>query len=88
MEGTSLYAKAYVPTYATEVREYLRTAVALGQRIGTSVDMYWGESGTVQDGNLASLDLVHPDRAALAGSFCRAGIEQGFSYRRGSGKHA
>ena len=65
MEGTSLYAKAYVPTYATEVREYLRTAVALGQRIGTSVDMFWGESGTVQDGNLVSLDLVHPDMAAL-----------------------
>lgn len=60
VDGQS-YGKAYIPKYASEVREFFTNADAVGARVGTSVYGVRGEKG-LADMTLEKIDLGHPDR--------------------------
>lgn len=63
-EKTGLvWAKAYVPKYAQDVREFLADAKRARARVGTSVYGMRGEKGLV-DLNLEDVDLGHADRVS------------------------
>lgn len=58
-----VWGKAYVPANKPDVRDYLKQSMRLNARVGTSV--YGMSSGRgVEDFNLESIDLGHPDRVA------------------------
>lgn len=59
--GNKAWAKAYVPTYAVDAREYFRVAKRTNARVGTSVYGRPGPRG-LADMTLESIDLGHPDR--------------------------
>lgn len=61
-DGTA-WAKAYVPKYAEDARDYFRLAKRTGAFVGTSVYGMKGEAG-LEDMQLESIDLGHPDRVA------------------------
>lgn len=61
-DGT-VWAKAYVPRYAEDARDYFRLAKRTGAFVGTSVYGLKGDKG-LEDMTLESVDLGHPDRVA------------------------
>ena len=61
-DGT-VWAKAYVPKYAEDARDYFRLAKRTGAFVGTSVYGLKGDKG-IEDMTLESVDLGHPDRVA------------------------
>jgi hypothetical protein len=61
-DGTA-WAKAYVPKYAEDARDYFRLAKRTGAFVGTSVYGMKGEDG-LNDMTIESVDLGHPDRVA------------------------
>lgn len=63
-EQTGLvWAKAYVPAYAKDVREYFADAKRARARVGTSVYGMQGDKG-LSDMTLESIDIGHPDRVS------------------------
>lgn len=62
-EDGMVWAKAYVPKYAADVREFLADAKRAHARVGTSVYGLQGAKG-LQDMTLESVDLGHPDRVS------------------------
>lgn len=62
-DGTA-WGKAYVPTYAQDVREYFRDAKRSGSKVGTSVYGVEGQSG-LSDMNLEKVDFGHPDQLGV-----------------------
>ena len=65
MEGNDLFAKAYIPPYASELRTSMRNAEALGARVGTSVYGTKVRGTGFETLRLESLDIAHPDRLGL-----------------------
>lgn len=65
--GDTAYAKAYVPKYAQDAREYFRVAEAAQARVGTSVYGRRGKAG-LRDMTLETLDFGHPDRLGFEGA--------------------
>lgn len=59
--GGTVWAKAYVPKYASDVREFFMDAKRSRARVGTSV---YGMQGTIglRDMTLENIDIGHPDR--------------------------
>jgi len=62
------WAKAYVPTYSADTREYLRIMGVVESEVGTSI---YGtadidESGNVTNLQIESIDLGHPQRLGVA----------------------
>lgn len=55
------WGKAYIPTYAKDVREHFRLAKRTGARVGTSVYGLRGDKG-LSDMTLEEIDVGHPDR--------------------------
>ncbi len=67
-----VWAKAYVPVSATEVREHFRVKAATGSRVGTSIygtaEIWWDETlekFRVSNLKLESIDLSHPARVGV-----------------------
>lgn len=71
-ESTGIvWAKAYVMTSATDVREYIRAKRAVKGQIGTSIygtaEGYYEDDGTfrVVSLDIETIDLAHPDRVGV-----------------------
>jgi hypothetical protein len=61
--GDMVYAKAYVPQYASDMREHFRLAKRTNAPVGTSVYGLRGERG-LGDMTLESIDVGHPARVS------------------------
>ena len=62
-DGTA-WGKAYIPEYASDVREFFKTAKMANARVGTSIYGKEGEAG-LADMTLEQIDLGHPDRLGV-----------------------
>lgn len=58
------WGKAYVPNYATDVREFFMNKIRTNGRVGTSIYGVQGARG-LADMTLESIDLGHPDRLGV-----------------------
>jgi hypothetical protein len=67
LNDETLWGKAYIPTYAEDVRTYFKNAIRSGARVGTSVYGVRGKQG-LSDMVLESIDLGHPDRLGYKGA--------------------
>lgn len=62
-DGTA-WGKAWIPSYASDVREFFRDAKRSNARVGTSIYGKEGEAG-LADMVLEQIDLGHPDRLGV-----------------------
>ena len=66
VEKDTLYAKAYISPSSQETRDYFRTAAISKSRVGTSISGSKGPRNRLEEIEVHTIDLGHPDRLGTA----------------------